>query len=65
MLGSYSFNNPTYLYRNRYVGINKMYRIFSSAIDQNRAAIVISNSEVDAVLVTNLTNKDAVLVEVI
>ena len=39
------FIQERYLYRNRYVGINKKYRIFSSGIDQNRAAIVFSNSD--------------------
>ncbi|PSN29885.1 hypothetical protein C0J52_26362 [Blattella germanica] len=60
-----TFIQEPYLYRNRYVGINKKYRIFSSRIDQNRAAIVFSNSKIDAILVTNLTNKDAVLIEVV
>ena len=56
------FIQEPYLYRNMYVGINKKYRIFSSGIDQNRAAIVISNSKIDAVLVTSLTKKDSVLI---
>jgi galactokinase len=54
-----------YLYQNRLLGITKGYRSFTSGIGKNRAAIVISTNTIDALLITQLSDNDAVLFEIV
>jgi hypothetical protein len=50
-----------YLYQNRPRGVTKGYRTFTSGEGKSRAAIVISNNTIDALLITQLSDNDAVL----
>jgi hypothetical protein len=49
-----------YEYQNRPVGIEKKYRIFTAGNGKHRAAIIIINSKIDAILVAKLSDKDTV-----
>jgi hypothetical protein len=52
-----------YLFQGRPLGITKKYRTFIAGEGNSRAAIVISDNTVDALLITQLSN-DAVLLEI-
>jgi hypothetical protein len=54
-----------YLYQNRPLGISKAYRIFTSGEGKSRAAIVISNTKIDALLITQMSDNDALLLEIV
>jgi hypothetical protein len=53
-----------YEYRNRPIGIDK-YRIFTAGNGKHRAAIVIINSNIDAKLITKISDEDTVFLEII
>ena len=52
-----------YLYKHRMPGITNSYRSYTSTEDNNRAAIVITNKIIDAVLFTQVSDTDTVLLE--
>ena len=54
----------SYLYKNRVVGLPKSSRHFTSRGDKCRAAIIITNNKIYAVLIKQLSNPDSVLIEV-
>jgi hypothetical protein len=54
-----------YLYHNRLLGISKLYRTYTSGEGKSRAAIVISNATIDALLITQMSDNDAVLLEIV
>jgi hypothetical protein len=54
-----------YLYQNRPLGVTKGYRTFTSGEGKSRAAIVISNNTIDALLITQLSDNEAVLLEIV
>jgi hypothetical protein len=54
-----------YLYQNRLLGITKGYITFTSGIGKSRAAIVISNNTIYALLITQLSENDAILLEIV
>ena len=45
-------------------GITRSFRSYLSPADNNRAAIVNTNKEIDAVLITQISNSDIVLLEI-
>ena len=51
--------------KNRHVGVKKRCRIFTAGNGKHRAAIVIPNKETDAMLITQISNEDAVCLEII
>ena len=53
----------TYLYKHRMTGISNSYRSYTSLEDNNQATIVITNQLIDAVLITQLSDTDTVLLE--
>jgi len=53
-----------YEYQNRPVGIEKRCRIFTTGNGKHRAAIVIPNKKIDAMLITQISNEDAVCLEI-
>jgi len=57
------FIQEPYLYKHRMAGKSTSHRIYTSLEDKNRAAIVITNKKIDAVLITQLSNPDSVLLE--
>ena len=58
------FVQEPYEHQNRPVGIEK-YRIFTAGNGKHRAAIVIPNNKIDAMLITQISNEDTVFVEII
>ena len=54
-----------YEYQNRLVGIEKKYRIFTAGNGKYRAAIIIINSKIDAILNAKLSDEDTVFLEII
>jgi hypothetical protein len=54
-----------YLYQNRPLGIKKTYRTFTSGEGKSRAAIIITNATIDALLITQVSDNDAVLLEIV
>jgi hypothetical protein len=59
------FVQEPYEYRNRPVGIGKKNRIFTTGNGKHRAAMVIPNDKIDVILITNISNKDTVILEII
>ena len=57
------FIQEPYLYKNRMAGLTKSHRNYISLEDKSRAAILITNNKIDAVLITQLSNPDSVLLE--
>jgi len=57
------FTQETYLYKHRMTGISNSYRSYTSLQDNNRAAIVITNKLIDAVLITQPSDTDTILLE--
>jgi len=53
-----------YLFRGRPLGITKRYRTFIAVEGNSRAAIVVSDTTIDALLITQLSDNDAVLLEI-
>jgi hypothetical protein len=53
-----------YVYQNRPLGITKGYRTFTSGEGISRAAIVIPSKTIDALLIAQLSDNDAVLLEI-
>jgi hypothetical protein len=54
-----------YEYQNRPVGIQEKYRIFTAGKGKHRAAIIITNSKIDAILIAKLLDEDIVFLEII
>jgi hypothetical protein len=53
-----------YLFHGRPLGITKRYRTFIAVEGNSRAAIVVSDTAIDALLTTQLSDNDAVLLEI-
>jgi len=51
-----------YEYKNRLTGMSKQYRIFTAGKGKHRAAIIITNSKNDAILISKLSDEDTVVV---
>jgi hypothetical protein len=54
-----------YTIQNKIVGMPKKYKIFASGEGRNRAAIVVTNNQVDILLIKQLSDVDTVVLEVI
>jgi hypothetical protein len=54
-----------YEYQNRPAGIEKKYRTFTAGNGKHRAAVVIPNNKIDAMLITQKSDEDTVLLEII
>jgi hypothetical protein len=50
---------------NKIVGLTKKYKIFTSGEGRNWAAILVNNSQVDTMLIKQLSGEDAFVLEVI
>jgi hypothetical protein len=59
------FIQELYEYKSRPLGINNKYRIYTTGKCILRAAIIIINNNIDAILITKLSDEDTVLVEII
>jgi len=58
------FIQEPYLNKHKMTGITRTYRSYFLPDDNNRAAIVITNKEIDAILITQLSSPDIVLLEI-
>ena len=54
-----------YEYNSKPAGIAKKYRIFTAGTGKHRAAIIITNSSIDAILLTKISDEDTVVLELI
>jgi hypothetical protein len=54
-----------YTIQDKTAGIPKRFKIFTSGKGRNRAATVVTNNHIDTLLITQLSDVDAVVVEVI
>jgi len=57
------FIQEPYQYKNRMVGLPKSSRHCTSPVDKSRAAIIITNNKIDAVLIKRLSKPDSVPIE--
>jgi exonuclease III len=53
-----------YLIQNKLVGITRSYRTYKTNEDKGRAAIVIANDSIDALLIKQLSDRDTTVIEV-
>ena len=53
-----------YLIQNKLVGITRSYRTYTSNGDKSRAAIIIANDNIDALLIKQLCDRDTMVIEV-
>jgi hypothetical protein len=53
-----------YTIQNKIFGIPKKYKIFTSGERRNRAAIVVTNNQIDTLLIKQLSHLDTVGIEV-
>jgi hypothetical protein len=59
------FVQEPYEYQNKPVGIDKKYRTFTAGQGKHRAAITITKNKIDAILITQISDEDTVVVEII
>jgi hypothetical protein len=57
------FIQEPYLYQNRTAGIKNLYRNYISHEDKSRAAIIITNNKIDAVLIKQMSTPDSTLIK--
>ena len=57
------FMQEPYLYNNRMAGLRNSSRSYISPASTSRAAILITNNKIDAILIKQLSNSDCVLIE--
>ena len=53
-----------YLIQNKLVGIKRSYRTYTPNEDKSRAAIIIANDNIDALLIKQLCDRDTMVIEV-
>jgi exonuclease III len=54
-----------YTIQNKIAGLSKKYKIFTSGEGRNRAAIVVTNKQVETLLIKQLSDEDTVVLEVL
>ena len=59
------FIQEPYTAHNKVVGVTKRYRTFTSSVGRCRTATVVTNNQIDALLIQKATDKDRVVVELI
>ena len=60
-----AFVQEPYTVNNRVAVISKRYRTFTSTVGRCRTATVVTNNQIDALLIQETTDKDTVVVELI
>jgi SAM-dependent MidA family methyltransferase len=58
------FIQEPYVYQNRIKGITKGYRTYACGEEKSRAAIIIPNDTIDAIMITQCSDNDMVLLEI-
>ena len=59
------FTQEPYKIQTKFAGISKKYKIFDSREGRIRAAIVVTNNQVDTILIKQLSDEDTVVLEII
>jgi hypothetical protein len=54
-----------YEYQNKPVGLVNNHRIYTAGTAKHRAAIIIRNCNIDAILITQISDEDSVVLELI
>ena len=57
-----TFIQEPYIYRNQVSGILRKHMIFACRQERKRAAIVVANKSIDAILINQLSEEDTVVV---
>ena len=60
-----AFIQEPYTIHNKVVGITKRYRTFTSSVGRSQTATVVTNNQIDTLLIQQVTDKDMVVVELI
>jgi len=60
-----AFIQEPYIYQNHVTGISRKHRIFTCGNGRKRAAILVANKWIDALLISQLSEEDIVVVEII
>jgi sugar/nucleoside kinase (ribokinase family) len=60
-----AFIQEPYSYHNQVTGISRKYRIFACGNGRKRTAVVVVNKQIDALLISQLSEQDIVVVEII
>jgi hypothetical protein len=59
------FAQEPYVYQNRPIGRGKKYRVFMAGTGKHRTAIIIRNDNIDAILISKISDEDTVVLELI
>jgi hypothetical protein len=59
-----AFLQEPYIIHNRLAGIPKSLRTYVSGNGRKRSAILVNNKEIDAALITQLSDEDCIVVEI-
>jgi hypothetical protein len=60
-----AFIQEPYVYQNQVTGISRNHRVFACGNGRKRSTIVIANKNIDALLISQLSEEDIVVVEII
>jgi hypothetical protein len=60
-----AFGQEPYCLQNKVAGISRNYRVFSAGNRRKRAAMMVANKEIDAIMLTQLSYEDTVVLELI
>jgi hypothetical protein len=60
-----AFIQEPYIYQNQVTGISQKHTIFACRNGRKRAAILVANKQIDALLISQLSEEDIVVVEII
>ena len=59
-----AFIQEPYNYQNQVTGIPRNYKVFTSGKERKRAAVVVANKRIDAILIDQLSDEDTVVTEI-
>jgi hypothetical protein len=59
------FVQEPYVYQNRPVGLVKKHRVFTAGTGKHRTTTVIVNTNIDAILITKISDEDTVVLKLI
>jgi hypothetical protein len=59
-----AFTQEQYNYQNQVIGIPRSYKIFTSGKARKRAAVVVVNKQIDAILIDQLSDEDTAVIEI-
>jgi hypothetical protein len=60
-----AFIQKPYIYQNQVTGISRKYRIFACGNGRKRAATVVANKQIDALLISQLSEENIIVADII